>query len=181
MTKSNQNHPWRLVLSAFFLALAMVLPFFTGQIKTVGNLFCPMHLPVLLCGFFCGPIYGLLVGLIAPLWRSLQFGMPELFPTGVAMALELATYGLLSGLLYRLLPKKKLSVYLSLLCAMLAGRVVWGLVSLIFYGLLDSPFGWSAFFTGAFLKAIPGIILQIVLVPILVITLRKKLPWDEDA
>ena len=98
------------ISSAMLLALAMVLPFMTGQIKEIGNMLCPMHIPVLLCGFTCGPLYALLVGAIAPLLRSLSFGMPNLFPEAVGMSAELMAYGFFSGLLYRLLPKRKWSV-----------------------------------------------------------------------
>lgn len=164
---------YRLILAAMFLALALVLPFLTGQIQQIGNALCPMHIPVLICGFFCGPWYALAVGFIAPLLRFALFGMPPLMPVGIAMSFELATYGLVSGLLYRLLPKKKPYIYVSLIGAMLAGRIVWGAVRTVMYGLGKSPFGWAAFMSGAFLNAIPGIIVQIVLIPVLVMALEK--------
>ena len=96
----------KLGLSGLFLALALVLPFFTGQIPQIGGMLCPMHLPVILCGFVCGWPWGLAVGLIAPLLRSVSFGMPPIFPTAVAMTFELAAYGAFAGLFYRLLPRK---------------------------------------------------------------------------
>ena len=117
-----------------FLALALVLPFLTGQIPQIGNALCLIHFPVFLCGFFCGPWYALAVGFTAPLLRSLIFGMPPMIPKGAAMAFELATYGLVSGILYQTLPKKKSSIYISLITAMLAGRVMWGAVRTVFYG-----------------------------------------------
>ena len=104
----------RLVLSALFLALCLLLPFLTGQIAEIGNMLCPMHIPVLLCGFFCGPYYALLVGFIAPILRFMLFSMPAIYPNGLAMAFELATYGLACGMLYKLLPKKKYSIYIPL-------------------------------------------------------------------
>lgn len=162
-----------LILSAMFLALALVLPFLTGQIPKIGNALCPMHLPVLLCGFFCGPWYGLAVGFTAPLLRFLLFGLPPLVPKGIAMAFELAAYGITAGLLYQRLPRNKFCVYLSLLGAMVTGRLIWGIVRTFFYGLGQSEFGWAAFLSGAFVTAVPGIILQIILIPILVITLEK--------
>ncbi len=172
---SRKNNLFIMVLAAMFLALALVLPFLTGQIPQIGNALSPMHLPVLLCGFFCGPIYGLVIGLIAPLLRFALFGMPPLMPIGIAMCFELATYGFISGMLYHLLPKKKQYVYVSLIGAMLAGRIIWGVARVILYGLGKSEFGWAAFMSGAFINAVPGIILQIVLIPILVITLKKAL------
>ena len=76
-----------------FLALAYVMPFLTGQIPQVGSMLCPMHIPVLLCGFFCGAPWGLAVGFVAPLLRSFTLGMPPMFPTAFCMAFELAAYG----------------------------------------------------------------------------------------
>ena len=162
-----------LVLAALFLALGLVLPFLTGQIPEVGSMLCPMHIPVLLCGFFCGWPWGLAVGLITPVLRSLLFGMPPMFPTAICMSFELATYGLVSGLLYHKLPRKKASVYVSLLTAMVAGRLVWGVARFLCAGLDVSAFGLSAFWAGAVTTAIPGIIVQIVLIPILVMALEK--------
>ena len=156
-----------------FLALALVLPFLTGQIPQVGNALCPMHIPVLLCGFFCGPWYALAVGFISPLLRFLLFSMPPIMPTGIAMSFELAAYGLFAGLLYKLLPKKKPYIYVSLVSAMILGRVVWGIARVILYGLGKSEFGWAVFVSGAFTNAIPGIILHIVLIPVLVMALGR--------
>ena len=162
-----------LILSGLFLALALLLPFLTGQLTQTGNALCPMHIPVLLCGFLCGPLYGMAVGFTAPFLRFLLFGMPPVLPIGLAMAFELAAYGLVSGVLYRLLPRKRPYIYVSLLAAMLTGRLVWGAVRVILYGLGRSAFGWAAFIAGAFTNAVPGIILQIVLVPVLVELLEK--------
>ena len=170
---STKGKVYPMVLSAMFLALALILPFITGYIPQIGSALCPMHLPVLLCGFFCGPWYALAVGVIAPLLRFLLFGMPPVMPTGVAMCFELGVYGMTAGLLYRALPNKKFCVYLSLIGAMLAGRVVWGVVRVLLYGLGQSAFGWQAFLSGAFLNAFPGIIVQIVLIPVIVLVLKK--------
>ena len=151
-----------IVLSGLFLALCIVLPFLTGQIPEIGSMLLPMHLPVLLCGFICGWPFGLVVGAVAPM-----------FPTAVAMAFELAVYGLVSGLLYKLLPKKNAYIFVALIAAMLAGRIVWGGVSYILYGIGGTAFTWEIFMSGAILKALPGIAVQIVLIPLLVIALRK--------
>ena len=122
---------------------------------------------------FCGPWYALAVGFIAPLLRFLLFGMPPIMPTGIAMCFELATYGFMAGFLYKKLPKKKVFIYVALIGAMLCGRVVWGAIRVILLGLGQSEFGWAAFMSGAFLNAIPGIIVQIVLIPIIVMALQK--------
>lgn len=173
MMSSKQKNLRRRILAAMFLALALALPFLTGQIPQVGSALCPMHIPVLLCGFFCGPWYALAVGLVAPLLRFALFGMPPLMPTGIAMCFELATYGFVSGLLYKLLPGKKVFTYVTLIAAMLAGRIIWGIARVILAGLAQSEFAWTAFLSGAFVNAVPGIILHILLIPVLVITLKR--------
>lgn len=163
----------RLTFSALYLAIALVLPFITGQIPEIGAMLSPMHIPVLLCGFVCGWQWGLAVGLIAPILRSLLFGMPTLYPAAIAMTLELAVYGALSGILYKLLPRKIWSIYVSLILAMIGGRLAWGGARYVLAGLSGSEFPVSAFLAGAVLNAIPGIILHIVLIPLLVMVLEK--------
>jgi len=166
----------KLVLAALFLALALVLPFLTGQIPEVGSMLCPMHIPALLCGFFCGWPWGLAVGFVAPVLRSLLFGMPPMFPVAICMSFELAAYGAVSGWLYAKLPKKKGNIYVALLSAMVIGRLVWGAARFVCTGLDVSAFGISAFWAGAVTTAIPGIIVQIVLIPLLVMALEKYNP-----
>lgn len=168
-----RNDIKKLTLSAMFMALAFILPFFTGQIPQIGNMLCPMHIPVLLCGFFCGAPWGMLVGFSAPLLRSFVLGMPTMFPTAFCMAFELAAYGFVTGFLHSRLPKKKWTVYVSLISAMVIGRVVWGIAMLVCMGLDTTQFGMAAFIGGAVTTAVPGIILQLVLIPIVVITLEK--------
>ena len=97
----------KLTYSALYLAIALVLPFLTGQIPEIGSMLCPMHIPALLCGFVCGWPWGLAVGFVSPLLRSLLFGMPTAY-TAAAMAFELAAYGAVSGILYRIFPPQKL-------------------------------------------------------------------------
>lgn len=163
-----------LTFAAICLALCMVLPFLTGQIPEVGSMLCPMHIPVLLAGFLCGPWWAMAVGAAAPLLRFFLFGgMPPLFPTGLAMCFELAAYGLVSGLLYRLLPKRTANLYAALIAAMLAGRIVWGAVMVVISGVSTVPFSWELFAAGAFLNAVPGILVHILLIPVLVMALRR--------
>lgn len=162
----------RLVVSALMLALALVLPYFTGGIPAIGNLLLPMHLPVLLCGFLCGWPWALAVGVVAPLLRLALFSMPPLW-TAIPMAFELATYGAVAGLLYSRLPRRTGNIYVSLVSAMLAGRVVWGVVKFVLSGLQNTEFPFSAFVAGAFTTAIPGIIVQLVLIPLLVLGLDR--------
>ncbi len=163
----------KLVLTALFLAFALVLPFLTGQIKTIGAMLLPMHIPVLLCGFVCGWQYGLIIGIIAPLFRSLSFGMPVLFPSAVCMSIELAVYGTVAGLMFKFLPKNKWLVYPELLTAMVMGRLVWGLAMFLALGANTEAFTFNAFLAGAVLNSLPGIILQILIVPPLVILINK--------
>lgn len=168
------NHIKKLAISGLCLAIALVLPFLTGQIPQIGAMLSPMHIPVLLCGFVCGWPYGLAVGAVAPVLRYMLFGMPPLFPTGLAMTFELAAYGMLAGLLYKVLPKKPASVYISLLAAMIGGRIIWGTVMWILSMVVTTvDFGFAAFFAGAFANAVPGIILHIFLIPLIVIPLKK--------
>ena len=172
-TNKKKNPVLNMVYAAMCLTLCMVLPFLTGQIPQVGSMLSPMHIPVLLAGFLCGPWYALAIGFIAPILRFVLFSMPPIFPVGIAMSFELATYGLVSGYMYKLLPKKNANIYVALIVAMLVGRVVWGTVYTIIAGVSEVTFSWAAFVAGAFVNAIPGIILHIVLIPVLVMALRK--------
>lgn len=165
----------KMILAALFLALSFVMPYLTGQIPEIGAKLCPLHIPVLLCGFVCGWKWGLTVGFIAPLFRSvLTGGFPPMFPTALCMAFELAAYGAVTGLMHRLLPQKKPYIYCSLLIAMITGRLLWGIVMFIFMGINGTPFTFAAFTAGAFTNAIPGIILQLAIIPLIVMLLENK-------
>lgn len=164
---------FKITLSAIFLALAFVLPFLTGQIPEIGSMLCPMHIPVILCGFICGWKYGLIVGLVAPILRSLSLGMPPMFPTALCMSLELATYGLVSGFLHQLFPKKIPFIYVALIISMLCGRIIWGIAMFCCMGLNLEKFGLTSFWLGGFVNAIPGIIVQIVIIPIIIMVYSK--------
>lgn len=173
-TNSNRSNTLtKFITAGVCLALCMILPFFTGQIPQIGKALSPMHIPVLICGLACGWQYGLVVGLIAPILRSVTFGMPALFPNAVGMTFELAAYGVASGLLVRLLPKKITYLYVSLIGAMLCGRIVWGIATWILLGITGGAFTFSAFLAGAFINAIPGIICHILLIPPVILGLRK--------
>ena len=164
---------FNLVLAALFLALVYVMPFVTMQIPEIGSMLLPMHIPVLLCGFICGEKYGAAVGLIGPVTRSLMLSMPPLFPTAVAMSFELCAYGLLAALFRRILPKHPLYIYPALILAMLGGRIVWAIVSLILYGIQGNEFTFTIMMNGAFLNAIPGIIVQLVIIPPIVMLAER--------
>lgn len=173
----------KLMLSAMFVAIGLVLPFFTGQIHAVGKMLLPMHIPVMLCGLLCGWQYGLVVGFILPLLRSVLFSMPVMYPNAIGMAFELAAYGLVSGLIY----KKRhgtLQLYISIISAMIVGRIVWGVAKGVLLGMSGETFTLGMFAQIALLEAIPGIILQLVLIPAIVSSLeysrkRKEIKTNE--
>jgi len=163
-----------LVLAAMFLGLGLVLPFVTGQLPQIGSMLLPMHLPVLLCGLICGWQYGGAVGFVLPLLRYTLFGTPPIFPTGVAMAFELAAYGVIAGFLYsRSKWQCVIALYRCLLAAMAGGRLVWAAVRVILSGVSGEPFTWQMFLAGAFLNAVPGIILQLIAIPALMVALDR--------
>ncbi len=174
-TKRIQN----LIFTALCISLSLVLPLLTGQIPQIGQALSPMHFPALLCGFICGPMWGLVEGAIAPLLRCLIFGMPPIF-SAIPMAFELAAYGFMTGLLYKLLPKKLPFIYVSLVGAMVVGRVVWGVVKWTMSVANASSFGFQAFIAGTVTGSIPGIVLQIILVPIIVAALHRAKLIDND-
>ena len=162
-----------LALSAMFLAVGIVLPFFTGQIPQIGSMLLPMHLPVLLCGLICGWQYGGAVGFVLPLLRTALFGMPPML-TAVAMAFELAAYGVIAGALYQHSRWKcVVALYRSLLAAMVGGRIVWGVVRVLMTGVAGEAFTWKLFLAGAFFNAIPGILLQLIFIPALMVALDR--------
>ena len=168
------NNVKKLAVTAMLFAVGMVLPFFIGQIPAIGKMLLPMHIPVLLCGFIVGWQYGALIGFLLPIVRGLVFGMPPLYPNAVAMAFEMAAYGFVSGYLYshaRWQCTKML--YISLVTAMLSGRLVWAFAEVILLGIGGNTFTWKMFAAGAFLNAIPGIIVQLTLIPLIMVALRR--------
>lgn len=168
-----KQHIQKLVTAAMLLAVGIVLPFFTGQVPQVGSMLLPMHLPVIVCGLICGWQYGGIVGFILPLLRYVLFGTPPM-PNGIAMAFELAAYGAVSGFLYnRSRWQCIISLYRSLIIAMVIGRIVWGGVRVLMLGMTGNAFTWQMFMAGAFLNAVPGIILQLVFIPALMVALNK--------
>ena len=167
-------HIRKLVYSALCLAVALVLPIITGNIQTIGKMLCPMHIPVLLCGFVCGPWWGLAVGALAPIVRFLIFSMPPIYPTAIAMAFELSSYGFFVGFFYKRFPKKIGFVYLDLILAMIIGRVVWGIAQTILLSLGGKVFTFAVFISGAITSALPGIIIQLAIIPAIVMALKAS-------
>ena len=164
----------KIALTGMFIALGIVLPFITGQIPQIASMLCPMHIPVLLCGFICGWKYGLITGFITPLLRSVLFGMPPMFPTAISMAFELMTYGFLAGYLYEHSRWQCVkALYRCLILAMIGGRLVWGAVQMILLGVSGTAFTFQMFLAGALLNAVPGIIVQLLLIPSVMVALNK--------
>ena len=161
-----------LVMTALCVALGVVLPVTLHAIPNAGSILLPMHIPVLLCGLVCGPVYGLACGILAPLLSSLITSMPPMAMLP-SMICELAVYGLVAGILIRVIKTRYniANLYLSLLGAMLIGRVIYGaLNSLIFRA---GEYSLQLWLTGAFVTALPGIAIQLVLLPVLVLALQK--------
>ena len=177
-----RNQTLYLTLAALFLALGIVLPFLTANNMMLGNMLSLMHIPVLLCGFVCGWSYGLLIGFITPLLRSVLIGAPPMMPVAIMMAFELAAYGALAGLLYKALPKTIPGLYAALILSMLIGRAVWGLTGFALYSLAQDsyarvipvPFSLKYFWNAAFLTPWPGIALQIGLIPPILLALGES-------
>lgn len=169
-----ENYAKKIVLCAMFLAAGMVLPFFTGQIPQIGSMLLPMHLPVFLCGLICGSRYGGAVGFILPLMRSAIFIMPPMFPDAVAMAFELAAYGFIVGFLYENARWHCIkSLYRCMIAAMVGGRAVWGISMVALLGIGKNGFTLGMFIAGAFINAVPGMILQLVFIPAMMLALDK--------
>lgn len=152
-----------------FLSLGVVLPFFTGQIKEIGDTLLPMHIPVMLCGLICGAKYGFLVGMILPLFRAVIVGMPPIYPNAVWMSVELATYGSVIGFLYFSFKKKQIWwLYCCLIISMLSGRIMWGITKAVLLGFAGKTFTFEAFIAGGIIDSLAGIILQLILIPVVI-------------
>jgi Protein of unknown function (DUF1393). len=166
------SHTKMIVYTALCIAMGMILPQLVKSIpvSNPGAVLLPMHLPVLLCGFLCGGSYGVLCGILVPLLTSTFTGRPPMFPTGVSMMLELGAYGVLTGVLYKLTKGK---IYITLIGSMLGGRIVMGLANTIFLGFAGEAYGIAAFISAAFVTALPGIIVQIILIPVFLYAMRK--------
>lgn len=162
----------RSILTAVCIALCVVLPQAFHAIPNAGAVYLPMHIPVLLCGLLTGWPYGLLCGLAGPLLSSLITGMP---PAAIlpSMMVECAVYGFISGLLMQRIRSGKLSLdlYISLLSAMLSGRILSGVVkALLFARGSITLASWAA---GSFVTGLPGIVIQLLLLPAIVLALSK--------
>lgn len=167
-----KKYIWEMVIAALCIALGVVLPVAVHGIPNAGSVLLPMHLPVLLCGLLCGPAYGLACGVLTPLLSSLITSMPPaaMLPS---MICELAVYGLAAGLLILLVRtgSQTVNVYISLVGAMLLGRVIYGAVNALIFRA--GEYSLQMWLTASFVTALPGIVIQLVLLPLIVLALRK--------
>lgn len=155
---------FNIIFTGICIAIGLILPKFIHiiPISNPGSILLPMHIPVLLCGFISGLPYGIICGVTLPLLSFLVTGMPPVFPVGIAMAFELATYGALTAIFYQMMKGR---VFFSLVGAMIGGRIVLGLVNIILYSFTDNVYGFTFFLTSAFVTALPGIIIQLIIIP----------------
>ena len=163
----------RLILAGLCVALGIVLPVAFHSVANAGSIFLPMHIPVLLCGLICGWPYGLACGVLAPLLSSLITGMPPMaYLPG--MLCELAVYGFVSGLLMRYVKTGKLlaDLSISLVSAMLLGRLVLGLLNALLFRA--GEYSVALWTTSAFVTALPGIAIQLAIIPALVLALKQS-------
>ena len=90
------------------------------------------------------------------------------------MSFELAAYALFVGIVYSLFKNKSIvSIYTSLITAMIAGRIVWGGAQMILLGIQNNSLTWNVFITSAVLNAIPGICIQLILIPPIVMAINR--------
>lgn len=175
---NSRTNTRKLVIAGLLIAIGVIVPSIFHIAGIAGNIFLPMHIPVLLGGFLLTPIYALLVGLVIPILNSLLTGMPVLFPIAIIMFFELGTYGLVASYFYR---KFKMPVILSLIISMIVGRVVAGMVvyvlAIAFTSVQMKPL---IFIQGSVSLGLPGIIIQIILIPIIVHAINKYKIIDLD-
>lgn len=170
----NKSNIKNLTLTSMFIAIGIILPFFTGQIPKIGAMMLPMHLPIMLCGLILGWKWGAASGIITPLLRSCIFHFPVLYPNAVCMAFELMTYGAVVGFFYNKSKWQCLkSLLRSIVASMILGRIVWAVSETFFLGLMGTKFTLEMFFASSITNAIPGIIIQLVFIPAIMISLDK--------
>ena len=161
-----------LVLTAMFIALGVALPQAFHAVPNAGSVFLPMHIPVLVAGFAVGPVFGLACGILTPLLSHLLFHMP---PAAVlpSMLCELAMYGLAAGFLSKMIKAKKkvVKVFAVLILAMLAGRITYGILNALIFKA--GSYSLQAWLSAAFITALPGIIIQLIVIPIVLLGLDK--------
>ncbi len=168
------NKTRAITIAAALTALGIVVPMIFHATQISGQMFLPMHIPVLLCGIICGPFLGAVCAVIVITVSSAATGMPPPFPQGLLMVFELIAYTVTSGILIRLIKRGELwlRLYVALIAAMLVGRGVYGLAAYIVLGVIGNGYTFTVFLSSAFVTALPGIIIQLVSIPPLVLALK---------
>lgn len=169
----------KLCIAAICVALCYILPLIfhaTGG----GELFSPMHFPVLLCGVICGPIYGVICAILGPILSSILSSMPPV-PKLITMLPELITYALVSGIMFKFIRTKSLTadIYISLVPAMVAGRIIGGIAKALTFMAKAEGYSMALWAGSYFVGTLPGIISQLILIPILVVALIKTRTIDD--
>ena len=161
------------IITAACIALCVILPMAFHAIPNGGSIFSPMHIPVLLCGLICGPLFGLLCGIAGPCLSSLLTGMPGIGYLPV-MIIELAAYGLIAGIMISLIRTKKIyaDLYISLIIALILGRVVAGIFNALIFSA--GSYSLAVWASGYFITSIPGMILHLAIIPTIVFALEKS-------
>ena len=167
------NYLKRSITAAMLIALCVVFPMAFHAVPYAGRTLLPMHIPVLLAGLICGPLFGFIVGAAGPLLSHFFTRMPPSIMVA-PMMIELATYGLVAGVMINIVRTRRLSVdlYVSLIAAMLVGRVVAGIAQVVYF--FEGTYALTMWTTAYFVTAFPGIIIQLLLVPSLIIALERE-------
>lgn len=162
-----------ITVCAMCMALCCVLPLAFHSVG-LGQAFSPLHFPVILCGLVCGPILGVICGVLGPVLSCLTTGMPPVAAL-ITMVPELLTYGLVCGLVMLFVRTKHLmtDLYAAMVPALIAGRVVGGVFKALFFTGSAGGYTLSMFVSSYLVGTFPGIIAQLVLIPLLVLTLEK--------
>ena len=166
------------VITALFISLCVVLPLSFHMVQISGSVFCPMHIPVLLCGLICGWKFGMICGLTGPLLSFLLTGMPSAASL-LSMTVELATYGLVAGLMMAVIHTKRTyaDLYVALIIAMFAGRIAAGVMRALTFSFFSAAaaevFSVSVWTTSYFITSFPGIVIHLIIIPTIVFALIK--------
>ena len=170
MRRSTSVHT--MILCALLIAVGLILPLFLGQVQILAQGISPMHIPAFIAGLTCGPAAGAVVGFVTPLLRMVIFGMPAA-PSAVPMAFELCAYGVLYPLLVRRHMAHLPAILISMVLAMILGRLIGGAAKAIFLGLNGGSYTFSTFVSAYFVTTAVGAVIHLILVPAVVLALEK--------
>ena len=180
-----KKQTYKIVLTGLFIAMGYLFPFIIGNNMQLGSIFLPMHIPILLCGFLVGGVWGGVAGASVPILRSVLFGSPPMYPMAISMSVELAVYGFVAGMLYYILVKRKkankydlphlIYTYVALIGAMLVGRIAFGGTMYLLTVISETrpTFTFTAFISGAFTTPWLGIFIQLMLIPPIVVAFER--------